>query len=102
MNIHFNLVADATNDELVFAVSRLPEQTKEYIRPVSKLFSLGVARFHEIHQSDASVSLDWLDFLKEDEAIAIVQELDKALLHFLKRFCKDVKEMMYVLPYYSR
>jgi hypothetical protein len=96
------LSIDAADDEFAWAVSRYPEQTKEYIRPVSKLFSLGVARFHEIHQSDSSVSLDWLDFLKEDEAIAIVQELDKALLQFLKRFCKDVKEMMYVLPYYSR
>lgn len=95
-------ILDAADDEIVWAVSRTPEQTQEYIRPVSKLFSLGVARFHEIHKSDSSVSLDWLDFLKEDEAIAIVQELDKALLQFLKRFCKDVKEMMYVLPYYSR
>jgi len=94
-------ILDAADEEFIWAVSRTPEQTQQYIKPISKLFSLGVARFHEIHKSDSNVSTDWLDFLKEDEAIQIIQELDGALLAFLRSFCKDMKEMVYILPYYS-
>ena len=96
------LVLDAADEEFSWAVSRTPSSTQEYIKPVSKLFSLGVARFHELHKCDSSVSADWLDFLKENEAIKMIQELDGALLTFLKTFCCDVKEMTYILPYYSR
>jgi len=95
-------ILDAADEEFAWAVSRSPANSQEYIRPISKLFSLGVARFHELHHSDSSVSADWLDFLKEDEAIKVIHDLDGALLLFLKNFCNDMKEMMYILPYYSR
>ena len=95
-------ILDAADEEFAWVVSRTPKNTHEYIRPISKLFSLGVARFHELCDSDSSVSADWLDFLMEDEAIEIIQDLDGALLRFLKNFCNDIKEMMFVLPYYSR
>jgi len=95
-------ILDAANEEFSWAVSRTPVNTQEYIKPVSKLFSLGVARFHELHKCDSTVSADWLDFLKENEAIKIMQDLDSALLTFLKHFCNDFKEMMYILPCYSR
>jgi hypothetical protein len=95
-------ILNAADEEFAWAVSRTPQNTQEYVKPISKLFSLGVARFHELHHSDSSVSADWLDFLKEDEAIRIIQDLDGALLLFVKNFCNDMKDMMYILPYYSR
>ncbi len=94
-------VLDAADEEFSWAVSRSPQASQQYIAPIAKLFSLGVARFHQIHMSDAKVSADWLDFLMEDEAVTIIQELDGALMLFLKNFCFDMKEMMYILPYYS-
>ena len=96
------LVLDAADEEFTWAVSRAPASTRDYIVPVSKLFSLGVARFHELYNSEENCSTDWLDFLKEDEAVEIIQELDFSLMLSLENLCKDVKEMMQVLPYYSR
>ncbi len=95
-------ILNAADEEFIWAVSRTPENTQQYVKPISKLFTLGVARFHELHKSDSKVSADWLDFLKEDEAIRIIQDLDGALLLFMKNFCKDMEDMMYILPYYSR
>jgi hypothetical protein len=95
-------VLDAADEEFTWAVSRTPESTRDYVVPISKLFSLGVARFHQMYQSDEHISNDWLDFLKEDEAIQIIQDLDAALMLSLENLCKDVKDMMQVLPYYSR
>ena len=95
-------VLDAADEEFSWAVSRSPKESQEFIGPISKLFSLGVARFHQIHVSDSKVSADWLEFLVEDEAIKIIQQLDGALMLFLTNFCYDMKEMMYILPYYSR
>jgi hypothetical protein len=95
-------VLDAADEEFTWAVSRTPAATRDYIVPVSKLFSLGVARFHQLHKSEENVSADWLDFLKENEAVKIIQEFDAALMLSLKNLCKDVKEMMQILPYYSR
>ena len=95
-------VLDAADEEFAWAVSRAPTNTMEYIKPLSKLFSLGVARFHSLRRLDCPLSTDWLDFLMEDEAVSIIQDLDKTLMHCLKNFCKDIKEMVYILPYYSR
>ena len=95
-------VLDAADEEFTWAVSRTPAATRDYVIPVSKLFSLGVARFHQLYKSEENISADWLDFLKEDEAVKIIQDLDAALMLSLENLCKDVKEMMQVLPYYSR
>lgn len=95
-------VLDAADSEFTWAVSRTPTATRDYIVPISKLFSLGVARFHQLYQSEDNISTDWLDFLKEHEAVKIIQDLDAALMLSLKNLCKDVQEMMQVLPYYSR
>lgn len=95
-------VLDAADEEFSWATSMSPVQTQEYIVPLAKLFSLGVARFHEIQRADSDVSLDWIDFLVEEDAIQIIQELDAALLMFLKNFCDDMKEMLSVLPYVQR
>ena len=85
-----------------WATHRTPAATRDYVVPISKLFSLGVARFHQLNNSEDCISTDWLDFLKEDEAVKIIQDLDAVLMLSLKNLCKDIKEMMQVLPYYSR
>jgi len=92
-------VLDAANEEFSWAVSRAPPNTQTYFKPISKLFSLGVARFHELRSPD--ISAEWLDFLTEAESVKIIQELDVNLMRFLSNFCKDVEEMMDILPYYS-
>ena len=90
-------VLDAADEEFTWAVSRAPESTQTYIKPISKLFSLGVSRFHELCSGN-----EWLDFLMKEEAVMIIQELDAKLVLFLRNFCNDVEAMMDILPYYSR
>ena len=43
---------DAADEEFALAVSRMPENTKDFVEPLSKLFSLGVASFHKIRAGD--------------------------------------------------
>lgn len=90
-------VLDAIDEELSFATSEIPEQTKYFIEPIVKLFSLGVSQFHLI-QSGGSTS-DWLNFLMEDEAVEIIQELDYKLIDSLESLCNDIKQVVEVLPY---
>jgi hypothetical protein len=90
-------VLDAIDEELTFATSEIPEQTKYFLEPCVKLFSLGVANFHNV-QSGSSTA-DWLDFLLEDEAVTIIQEVDFKLIHSLEALCNDVKQVFQVLPY---
>ena len=90
-------VLDAVDEELSFATSNFPKQTQDFIKPFAKLFSLGVSQFHDI-QSGA-VSAEWLDFLLEDEAVMIIQELDRSLIDSLDSFCRDVKTIFEVMPY---
>lgn len=90
-------ILDAIDEELTFATSEIPEQTKYFIEPIVKLFSLGVSQFHCI-QSGGSTA-DWLDFLMEDEAIHIIQELDYKLIDSLESLCNDIKQVVQVLPY---
>jgi hypothetical protein len=91
---------DAADEEFSWAVSKLPENAKEYLSPLSSLFSLCVVQFHKINSGD--LTKDWLDFLLEDEAIDIIHELDMKLILALESFSRDVKETMLVLPYYPR
>lgn len=58
---------DAAEQEFSWAASRMPDNTKEFMLPLSSLFSLGVAQFHKIYGGD--LTKDWLDFLLEDEAV---------------------------------
>ena len=90
-------VLDAIDEELTFAASEIPEQTKYFLEPCVKLFSLGVANFHNV-QSGGSTA-DWLDFLLEDEAVTIIQEVDFKLIHSLEALCNDIKQVFQVLPY---
>mmetsp|Transcript_741 Transcript_741/g.870 ORF Transcript_741/g.870 Transcript_741/m.870 type:complete len:1995 (-) Transcript_741:61-6045(-) len=94
-------VLDAADEEFSWAVSRTPSTTRCYVAPFSKLFSLGVSRFHQLHKSDVNISVDWLDFLKEEEAVKIIQDLDSLLMLSVRNLCNDMREMMQVLPYYS-
>ena len=90
-------VLDAIDEEINFATGDIPEQTKRFIEPFVKLFSLGVAQFHIIQRGGSNA--DWLDFLMEDDAVKIIQELDYKLIDFLNGFCSDIKQVVQVLPY---
>lgn len=91
---------DAADEEFSWVASRMPDNTKELMCPLSGLFSLCVAQFHKIHAGD--LSKDWLDFLLEDDAVRIVHDIDMKLILALESFSRDVKEMFVVLPYYPR
>lgn len=91
---------DAADEEISWAVSKLPDNAKDYLSPLSSLFSLCVVQFHKINNGD--LTKDWLDFLLEDEAVDIIHELDMTLILALESFSRDVKETMLVLPYYPR
>lgn len=60
---------DAAEQEFSWAASRMPDNIKEFMLPLSSLFSLGVAQFHKINGGD--LTKDWLDFLMEDEAVRV-------------------------------
>ena len=90
-------VLDAVDEELTFASSDIPEQTKYVIEPFIKLFSLGVSQFHIIQRGGSNA--DWLNFLMEEEAVQILQELDYKLIDSLEALCNDVKQVVQVLPY---
>ena len=89
---------DAADEELSYVVSRMPENAKEFMCPLSSIFSLCVAQFHKIIAGNSTK--DWLDFLLEDDAVRIIHDLDYKLILWLSSFSRDVQEMMTVLPYY--
>ena len=91
---------DAADEEFSWVVSRLPDNSKEFLVPLSSLFSLCVAQFHKIHDGD--LSKDWLAFLLEEESVRLIQEIDMKLILALQSFSRDVSEMLLVLPYYPR
>jgi hypothetical protein len=91
---------DAADAELSWAVSRMPDNAKDFLSPIANLVSLGVAQFHEIKQGD--LAKDWLDFLLEDEAVRIIHDIDMKLILALESLSHDVKETMVILPYYPR
>ncbi|KAL3796710.1 hypothetical protein HJC23_010010 [Cyclotella cryptica] len=90
-------VLDAIDEELTFVTSELPDQTKYFVDPFIKLFSIGVAKFHSIQSGDSNA--DWLDFLMEEDAVKIIQDLDMKIIDCLDSFCKDVKQLFEVMPY---
>ena len=93
-------VLDAADEEFAWLVSQLPfgETSKDFMVPLSNLFSLCVAHFHKI---DRDLTTDWMDFLLEDEAVQIIHDIDTKLILAVESFARDVKEMMLILPYYS-
>ena len=91
---------DAADEEFSWAVSKLPEDAKAYVSPISSLFSLCVSQFHKIDKGD--LTKDWLDFLMEEDAAEIIHDLDMKLILALESFSRDIKETMVVLPYYPR
>lgn len=93
-------VLDAANEEFSCLIAQLPDGTKDLMLPISKLFSQCVAHFNKINKGDLTV--DWMSFLFEDEAVQIIHEIDTKLILALESFSRDVKDMMLVLPYYSR
>lgn len=93
-------ILDAANDELHWAVSNMPDNAKELTLPLSQLFSLCVAQFHKLGEGD--LTADWLNFLVEDEAVELINEIDVKLILAVEAACKEIKKVMVVLPYYPR
>jgi hypothetical protein len=93
-------ILNAADEELSWLVSKMPEQSKGFMCPLSSLFSLCVAQFHKINAGD--MTRDWLDFLLEEDSARIIQDLNTTLILALESFSKDVKDMIKVLPYYPR
>lgn len=93
-------VLDAADEEFSWMVSHLSPSTKEIMGPIASLFSLCVAQFH--HIADGDLTKDWMDFLLQDEAVEIIHDIDMKLILALESLSRDVKEMMVVLPYYSK
>jgi hypothetical protein len=91
---------DAADEEFSWLVSHLPDNSKEFMCPLSSLFSLCVAQFHKINAGD--LSKDWLEFLLEEDSMQIIHDIDMKLILALESFSRDVREMMMVLPYYPR
>jgi hypothetical protein len=91
---------DAADEEFSSVVVMLPENSKEFMCPISSLFSLCVAQFHKINAGD--LSKDWLAFLLEEDSVRIIQDIDMKLILALEAFSRDVRDMMVVLPYYPR
>jgi hypothetical protein len=89
---------DAADEEFSWAVTKMPDNFKDVLLPLSKLFSLCVAQFHRIGSGD--LTADWLNFLMQDDAVSLIHQLDERLILDLESFCKDIKEVMVVLPYY--
>ncbi|CAB9505879.1 expressed unknown protein [Seminavis robusta] len=89
---------DAADEEFSYVVSQMPENAKEFMCPLSSIFSLCVAQFHKI--SAGNSNKDWLDFLLEYDACRIIHELDTKLILALSSFSRDVKAMMAHVPYY--
>jgi hypothetical protein len=78
----------------------MPESSKDFMCPLASLFSLCVAQFHRIGNGD--LWTDWLDFLLHNDAVRIIQDLDMKLVLVLESLARDIREMMVILPYYSR
>jgi len=93
-------ILDAANDELHFAVSNMPVNARDLAVPLSQLFSLCVSQFHKL--GDGDLTADWLKFLMEDEAVKLINEIDVKLILAVEAACKDIQEVMVVLPYYPR
>ena len=91
---------DAADEEFSWAVSKLPENAKDYLSPISSLFSLCVVQFHKMDEGD--LTKDWLNFLMEEEAADIIHDMDMKLILALESFSRDIKDTMVVLPYYPR
>ena len=91
-------ILHAAEQELSWAVSRMPQKTMTIMEPISKLVSLGVAQFHKLGRGD--LTADWLDFLMEDEAIKLIHEIDIKLITQLESISRDAREVLVVLPYY--
>lgn len=89
---------DAADEEFSYIVSRMPENAKSLMCPLSSIFSLAVAQFHKI--SAGHSTKDWLDFLMEEDAARIIHDIDVKLILALSSFSRDVKDMMLVIPYY--
>lgn len=71
---------DAADEEISWAITRLPENTKEFAVPLAKIFSLGVASFRELR--NAELAANWMNFLMEEPARSFIHDLDMKVRSF--------------------
>ena len=62
----------------------MPENTKEFMVPLAKLFSLGVASFREMQ--NAELAANWMNFLMEEPARNFIHDLDMKVRDFFDLF----------------
>ena len=81
-------------------VSRMQDNKIRYFaQQICKIFGLGIIHFEQLKAGDPG---DWMDFLMEEKAVKIIQEIDQKIFSMVEKFCLDVKATIEVLPYYSR
>jgi hypothetical protein len=74
-------------------------QLRYFAQQACKIFGLGIIHFETLKSGDPG---DWMDFLMEEKAVNIIQEIDQKIFSMIETFCNDVKATIEVLPYYSR
>jgi hypothetical protein len=78
----------------------MPDNKLRYFaQQVCKIFGLGIVHFETIKSGDPG---DWMDFLMEEKAVQIIQEIDQEIFFMIEHFCNDIKATFEVLPYYAR
>lgn len=85
--------------ELMWFVSRMQDNKIRYFaQQICKILGLGIIHFEQLKAGDPG---DWMDFLMEEKAVKIIQEIDQKIFSMVEKFCLDVKATIEVLPYYS-
>ena len=93
-------ILETAHAEFTWSVSRMSDNQFRYFgKQACKIFALGILHFKTLRSGDPG---DWMDFLMEENAAQIIQEIDRKVVSMIESFCNDVKATMEILPYYSR
>jgi hypothetical protein len=94
--------AETAHNEFTWFVSRMSDTHFRVMGThFAKLFGLGILHMKSIF-SGRTDAADWLDFLMEENAIQIIQEMDQKIVSVVEEVCKDIKSAMNIMPYYAR
>ncbi len=91
---------ETAHAELAWIVSQMPDNRLRYFaQQVCKIFGLGIIHFETIKSGEPG---DWMDFLMEEKAVELIQDIDREIFSMVENFCNDIKATFEVLPYYAR
>jgi len=76
----------------------MPEQMRDFGEPFSDLFLMGVCSLKRKRNGEQG---SWLNFLDDEKAVALINELELKLIESITFMCDDVKDMVEVMPYYA-